>query len=233
MNFRIRSLLSVLALVGALGFSSVTCAQQSGTGEEAKALLAKAAAAVKADKASALARFDDPNGGFKDRDLYVFCFDRRSGVVLAGPPTAKGKDVRTLWDPSGKRFGQEMFANVHDDGLITVDYLFPKPNSTVPVPKESFVEGLGDIACGVGYYTTFAQTSGDLSRSARKQHACSVIMGLQPGALYNTCTRILGDVLFQQDRAQLILTEENACTRLGLKRGTPSFAACVANGPGF
>jgi hypothetical protein len=73
----------------------------------------------------------------------VFCFDRRSGVLLAGQPTTKGKDVRTLIDPTGKRFGQEMFANVRDDDVIIVDYLFPKPNSTVPVAKESFVEGWG------------------------------------------------------------------------------------------
>jgi len=109
--------------------------------------------AVKADEAGALARFDNPNGGYKDRDLYVFCFDRRSGVLLAGQPTTKGKDVRTLIDPTSKRVGQEMFANVKDDDVIIVDYLFPKPNSTVPVAKESFVEGLGDVACGVGYYT--------------------------------------------------------------------------------
>ena len=109
---------------------------------------------------------------------------------------------------------------------------FPKPNSIVPVGKESFVEGLGDIACGVGYYKTSAP--GDLSRTVREQHACAVVMGLQQsGSLYNACIRILDNTLFELDRAQLILTEQNACARLGLKPGTPSFAACVANGPGF
>jgi hypothetical protein len=155
------------ALAGAFGLSSAASAQQSGTADNAKALLAKAAIAVKADEAGALARFDNPNGGYKDRDLYVFCFDRRSGVLLAGQPTTKGKDVRTLIDPTGKRVGQEMFANVKDDDVIIVDYLFPKPNSTVPVAKESFVEGLGDVACGVGYYTTSAQATGDLSRNGQ------------------------------------------------------------------
>ena len=164
--------------------------------------------------------------------LYVFCFDRTYGILLAGQPPTKGKDIRTFRDPSGKAFGQEMFANVNDGGFIIVDYRFPKPNSDVPVDKESFVEGLGDIACGVGYYKT--SEPGDLSRAARKQHACAVVMGLQQsGSLYNTCIRILDDTLFELDRAQLISTEQNACARLGLKPGTPSFAACVANGPGF
>src|SRR6516225_12445165 len=144
MGFRMKSIVPLLALVGALSFDSGASAQQSGTADAAKTLLARAAAAVKADKTRALASFNDPNGGFRDRDLYVFCFDRNSGVVLAGSPTTIGKDVRTAKDPTGKRFGQEMFAKINDGSLISVDYLFPKPYSTVPVPKESFVEGLGN-----------------------------------------------------------------------------------------
>ena len=136
MEFR-KSLILAVTCAGALVFGMAASAQQSGTAEEAKALLARAALAVKADKVSALARFDDPRGGFKDRDLYVFCFDRRYGTILAGQPRTKGKDVRTFMDPSGRAFGQEMFANVSDGGLITVDYMFPKPNSDVPVAKEA------------------------------------------------------------------------------------------------
>lgn len=232
METRVKPLLAAVALVAVLSFINTAGAQQSGTAEEAKALLAKAAAAVETNKAGALARFDSPNGGFKDRDLYVFCFDRRYGTVLAGPPTTKGEDVRLLKDPSGKPFGLEMFANVKDASIITVDYMFPKPNSTVPVDEESFVEGLGDVACGVGYYKA-GQVPADLSQKARVQHACAVIMGLQPGALYDTCKRSLDSTLFELDRARLVSTEQNACARLGLKPGTPSFAACVANGPGF
>ena len=46
-----------------------------GTAEEAKAILTKAVAAVKADKAKALDMFNKGEGGFLDRDLYVFCID--------------------------------------------------------------------------------------------------------------------------------------------------------------
>src|SRR5215472_267161 len=145
MEFRMESLIPAAMLAGALVFGCAASAHQSGTADEAKALLARAAAAVKADKTSALARFDDPRGGFKDRDLYVFCFDRRYGTILAGQPRTKGKDIRTFKDPSGRAFGQQMFANVNDAGFIIVDYRFPKPNSDVPVDKESFVEGLGDV----------------------------------------------------------------------------------------
>ena len=44
-----------------------------GTPEEAKALLEKAIAAVKQDKAKALDAFNAGEAGFKDRDLYVWC----------------------------------------------------------------------------------------------------------------------------------------------------------------
>ena len=229
-----KALLPIVALVGVLGLSSAASAQESGNADDAKALLAKAAIAVKADKTGALAKFDVPNGGFKDRDLYVFCFDRNSGTVLAGPPTAKGKDVRTLKDPTGKMFGQEMFANVKDGEVITEDYMFPKPNSTVPVAKESFVEGLGDVACGVGYYNTSAQVSGDTSRAAREQHAFTVVMGLaQPGALYETCIRILDRSLAELDQERRAWARRNACAQAGLSPGTPSFAGCMETGLGF
>src|SRR5208282_3997056 len=53
---------------------------------------------------------------------------------------------------AGKAFGQEMLDKAKDGEVVTVDYMFPRPNTTTPVAKESFVEGIGDIACGVGYY---------------------------------------------------------------------------------
>ena len=231
---RTKTLLPVMALVGALSSGNAVSAQQSGTADDAKALLAKAAAAVKADKAGALAKFDDPNGGFKDRDLYVFCFDRKAGTVLAGPPTAKGKDVRTITDSTGKRFGQEMFANAKDGDIIIVDYMFPKPNSIAPVAKESFVEGLGDVACGVGYYNSTAQAPGEWSRMAREQHACAVVMGLpQPGNLYDTCIRSLDKTLSGLDKARQASTKRDVCAQAKLQPGTPSFAACVETGPGL
>jgi len=225
---------AILAVVGVLSFSGAAGAQQSGTADEAKALLARAAAAVKADEAGALARFADPKGGFKDGDLYVFCFDRRSGTVLAGPPTARGRDIRTLEDPTGKTFGEEMFASVRDGDVITVDYMFPKPNSTIPVPKESFIEGLGNVGCGVGYYITSAQAPTNSSRAVREQHACAVVMGLdQPGALYDTCVRILDKSLSELDKTWQASAKRNACIQAGLQPGTPSFAGCMETGPGF
>ena len=46
-------------------------------------MLDKAVAAVKVDQAVALAMFIKGEGGFKDRDLYPFCFRIADGKTLA------------------------------------------------------------------------------------------------------------------------------------------------------
>ena len=58
---------------------AIAVAQQFGTAAEAKAMLEKAISALKANEAEALVKFNSPTGGFRDRDLYVFCFDMTDG----------------------------------------------------------------------------------------------------------------------------------------------------------
>ena len=70
---------------------------QFGTAAEAKALLEKAVAALKANEADALAKFNSCEGGFRDRDLYVFCYDMNSGKFTAHVNKALlGTDVKAL-----------------------------------------------------------------------------------------------------------------------------------------
>jgi signal transduction histidine kinase len=151
-----RLLFGVLSAV-AVAVSTATFAQ--GTAGEAKAMLEKAVAAVKADKTKALDMFNKGEGGFLDRDLYVFCSNVSDGKLLAdGNPNAKqliGTDDRTLKDSTGNPFGQELFtAGQKPEGQVSeVSYLFPKPGpDKTPVQKVSFVTRVGDIYCGVGYY---------------------------------------------------------------------------------
>ncbi len=142
----------IMAITGlALGVFN-TSAQAQGTASEAKAMLDKAVAAVKADKAKAIAQFNSPDGGFKDRDLYPFCFNISDGVTVAGPASVRGKDVRTLKSPSGAAFGADLYNAAQDGKVNAVDYEFPKPGTTNPVPKQSFVTKADGLGCGVGYY---------------------------------------------------------------------------------
>lgn len=155
-----RTILSTAAAAAILTLSPATIAQQKGgTADEAKAMLMKAVAAVKADKIKALDMFNKGKGGFLDRDLYVFCANTGDGKTVAlGNPNAKqllGTDTRTITDATGKVFGQELYAGYQKpEGQITeVSYMFPRPGADkTPVAKVSLVTRVGDLGCGVGYY---------------------------------------------------------------------------------
>src|SRR6202162_6524140 len=93
----------------ALALSAANYAQaQSGTAAEAKAMLEKAVTAVKQDKAKALDMFNKGEGGFKDRDLYVFCANASDGIVTAHPYGNKGKQLRDIFGKKGYPLGQEI-----------------------------------------------------------------------------------------------------------------------------
>ena len=149
-----RSILSIAALA-AVTLAAPAIAQQAkfGTPAEARAMLDKVIAAVKADKAKALDMFNKGDGGFKDRDLQPFCFNKSDGLLTAATnPSLVGKDVRSLKDKTGKAFGEENFKAAVDGKITEVSYLFPRPGETEPVAKISYVTGVGDQGCGVGYY---------------------------------------------------------------------------------
>jgi hypothetical protein len=156
-----RTFMLAAASAAVFALSPTVFAQQSdhGTAEQAKAMLLKAEAAVKADKTKAISMFNNGEGGFLDRDLYVFCANASDGKIVAqGNPNAKqqlGQDQKTLKDATGKAFGMELYAaGKKPEGQITeVSYLFSRPGSdTKPVPKVSLVTKVSDLICGVGYY---------------------------------------------------------------------------------
>jgi hypothetical protein len=146
--------LIVAALASVLIAGGALAQAKFGTADEAKAMLEKAVAAIKADKAKALDMFLKGEGGFKDRDLYPFCFSIPDGTILVTQAqTFIGMDVKTITDESGKAFGEEMYKTARQEGkIIEVSYMFPRAGETEPVQKISYVTRVGDVACGVGYY---------------------------------------------------------------------------------
>jgi signal transduction histidine kinase len=149
----------VIGALGAIAVMFSTTAFAQGTATEAKAMLEKAAAALKADKTKTLDTINKGEGGFLDRDLYVFCFNIGDGKVVAtgstNPAARKvmGVDSRTLKDSTGKVFGQDLYDAAKEGQITEVSYMFPKPGAdTTPVAKISLVTKVGDLGCGVGYY---------------------------------------------------------------------------------
>ena len=76
-NVLVGAVLSVALATTALAQS------QLGSATEAKAMLEKAVTELKSNEAAGLAKFTKGEGGFKDRDLYVFCVDMKTGKFTA------------------------------------------------------------------------------------------------------------------------------------------------------
>ena len=146
----------VLMASALLGTSAVLGAEQFATGDEARALLDRAIAALKANKSAALKAFnDEKNKDFRDRDLYVFCFSLPDGKFTAYQSDLMlGTDVRELMldkDAIGRR-AYDAVANAADGDVVSIDYSFPKPGSKQLATKQSLETRIGNQACGVSYF---------------------------------------------------------------------------------
>ena len=89
-------MLRVVCVV-ALTLATAASAQQApcGTAAEARAMLERVVAAVKAAKAQALAMFNQGEDGCKDRDLQPLCCNGSDGTVTAATvPHVLGTDIR-------------------------------------------------------------------------------------------------------------------------------------------
>jgi len=140
----------VAAMAGAV---LVVQAQEYGTSAEAKAMLDRAIAAVKADKAKALEMISKGEGGFKEKDLYPFC-GGPDGIYSATPnPNLVGKSMRDQKDKVGKPIGEE-FYRATEGKMIEVPYMWPRPGGTEPVQKVVYCSKVSDQTCCVGYYKT-------------------------------------------------------------------------------
>jgi signal transduction histidine kinase len=144
-----RVLMSALAVVFVSAVGTARAVEYGSAGE-AKTMLEKAVAAVKADKAGALQKFTTGESGFKDRDLYPYC-GGPDGSFTAHP-TLAGKSLKDLKDKAGKPIGEEIYKNAKEGQISEFAYKWPRPGQTDPVRKVAFYTKIGDQVCAVGYY---------------------------------------------------------------------------------
>ena len=146
----------------ACGWESGTACDDTGQGSanEARWMLGRVVAAVKADEPEALDQFTYGRGGFRTQDLYVFCIGPDGRVSAHPDPKLLGQDARALHDPTGKAFAAEMLDVAKEGQVAEVSYLYPRPGSDVPVPKVSFVTRVKDQVCGVGNYDVSTAMTG-------------------------------------------------------------------------
>jgi Single Cache domain 2 len=150
MSRNLMNLGAALLLVFVAASASAPAAQ-FGTEAEARAMLGKAVAALKENKEKALEMFNKGEGGFKDRDLYVFCANASDGVLTAHP-YLKGEHLQDIVGKKGFPLGQEIMRTATEGEIKQVTYWWPRPGSETPLEKHTFFTKVGDQNCGVGYY---------------------------------------------------------------------------------
>ena len=102
-------------------------APKAGTPPEARAMLERAVQALRADKQKALTAFTRGTNGFRQRDLYVFCFGPDGKVDAHPNPALIGKDASLLKDKDGKAFGLEILQAAQPGAFAEVTYWWPQP----------------------------------------------------------------------------------------------------------
>jgi len=140
------------AVIQLLFTTASVWATDFGTPEEAKAMLERVVAAVKEDKAKALDMFNKGEGGFIDRDLYVFCANAGDGIVTAHPYGEKGKQMKGIVGVNGERLGETMMQNATEGTIKDTTYVWPRHPTGEVREKTVFYTKAGDQICGVGYY---------------------------------------------------------------------------------
>ena len=146
-----RSITVSLAAIVFCVAAAAASAGDFGTREQAKAMLERAVAMLKADKARALDLFTSGNGGFIDRDLYVFCGGPDG--MLTAHPYFMGVNLKEFQDKAGKAAGEEIYAVAQEGAFAEVSYKWFQPGGgDEQVDKVTYVTKVEDQVCGVGFY---------------------------------------------------------------------------------
>jgi len=136
------------------GAGEAWAAGKKSTAAEAKAMLKRAVAAMKADKRNALESFTTGTHGFKERDLFVFCARKSDRVMAAhgGWPRLVGVRMSKLTTRKGRRIGDEMLSNAKPGKFTSIKYRAWVRGSKEPRSKVTFLTEVAGHACGVGYF---------------------------------------------------------------------------------
>jgi hypothetical protein len=113
-------------------------------------LFSQSAAGLMAS-APALDIFNKGEGGFKDRDLYVWCANASDGILTAHPYEL-GQGVEGHRGQARRPVRSREMQKATEGTIKEVTYWWPRPGSDKPLEKTTFYTKAGDQICGVGYY---------------------------------------------------------------------------------
>ena len=148
------SILRALLVIGLLaGGMAGAAAEDRGTADEAKAMVARAIALYREKgAAAAFAVMNRPDGGFRDHDLYIFVYGPDRTVVVQAADASRiglrGDDVR---DVDGKYYGKESMDAATPQG-VWVDYRRHNPATGQIENKSSWLVKVDGYVFGCGIY---------------------------------------------------------------------------------
>ena len=133
---------------------SVFAAGDSGTREEAVAMVKKAVECIKANgQEKAFSEFNDTKGKFVDRDLYIAVYDKTGKCVAHGANQKMiGRDLIDNKDVDGKEFIKERVEMMKAQKSAWQDYKFRNPVTNQIEPKTMYLESHEDLIIGCGVY---------------------------------------------------------------------------------
>src|SRR5574344_474821 len=142
--------------IGAAAFTLAfaAAAADKGTAAEAVAMVQKGVALMQSvGPEKAFAEFNDPQGAFVQKDLYVMCYDMAGNNKCHGSnPKLIGKNLLEIKDADGKFIVKGLIEAAQKGGKQWVDYRWPNATTKAVEPKSTYVEKVGDVLIGVGIY---------------------------------------------------------------------------------
>ena len=137
------------------GPSPAASVSAAATEQQVVAFVEKAAAHVKAvGKKQALADFSDPNGQFREGEIYVFAEDFKGNELASGgQPELVGQSILDVQDSSGVYLVRELIATARDQARGWVGYVWDNPETAEQQEKRAYVIKAGPDWCvGSGMY---------------------------------------------------------------------------------
>jgi len=138
-----------------LAVSTLASAAEHATPREARALFEQAVKYLQANgPAKAWTAFNDRQGPFVKKDLYVYVIDRQGTYVANGaaPDSLIGLKVLDSVDAAGKPLFREMIAVTEKQQEARIGYVWLNRKSNRVEPKHAWLHRQGDYILGVGYY---------------------------------------------------------------------------------
>ncbi len=144
----------LVALAAVLAFPLAAPAQERATTKDAELMVHNAVATVKKDgREKAFAAFNDPQGPFTYRDLYIMVYDLEGKCLAHGAKKDRiGKSLIDDKDVDGKFFVRERVKLAKEQGKLWQEYKFPNPATKKVEQKVAYCELVdGAVVCCGAY----------------------------------------------------------------------------------